>query len=277
MQRDKQGKVTSIMKKKKAKKGKPQAYGENGAVFYDVYVMTKREWLMYVALAGIALAAAGWVFYQNVILSAVLACGGILFPKYQTKVLIKKRKRQLTLQFKDMLYSLSSAVSSGSSVERGFTLALEDMRNQYVDPKTYIIRELELIESRLSLNQNIEEILRDLGVRSGIEDIVTFASIFEISKRTGGNIVDIIRQTTDVISDKIEVEAEMETMLSGKKMEQKVLTAVPIVLLLLLTKTTGDFMYPVFHTLGGRVVSTIALCMIAAGSIWSRKITDIQI
>lgn len=200
-----------------------------------------------------------------------------MFPRFQTKVLIKRRRKQLALQFKDMLYSLSSAISSGSSVERGFSLALEDMRSQYVDSGTYIIREMELIESRLSLNQNIEEILKDLGERSGIEDIVTFASIFEISKRTGGNIVEIIRQTTDVISDKIEVEAEMETMLSGKKMEQKVLTAVPVALLLILTRTTGDFMYPVFHTLGGRIVSTVALIMIIAGSIWSGKITDIRI
>ena len=69
----------------------------------------------------------------------------------------------------------------------------------------------------------------------------------------------------------------MDTMLSGKKMEQKVLTVVPVVLLLLLTKTTGDFMYPVFHSFGGAVVSTIALVMIGAGSLWSRKITDIQI
>ncbi len=262
---------------KKKKKEKPIAYGENGAIIYDVYVMTKGEWLFYAALASAGLAVLGWVFYQRAWLSAVLACGGVFYPKYQTKVLLKKRKQQLTLQFKDMLYSLSSAVSSGSSVERGFALALEDMRNQYVDPNTYIIRELELICSKLSLNQNIEEVLRELGERSGIEDIVTFASIFEISKRTGGNIIEIIRQTTNVISDKIEVETEMDTMLSGKKMEQKVLTVVPVVLLLLLTKTTGDFMYPVFHSFGGAVVSTIALVMIGAGSLWSRKITDIQI
>ena len=35
-----------------------------------------------------------------------------------------------------------------------------------------------------------------------LEDIKTFADIFVVSKRTGGNLVQIIRQTTDIIADK---------------------------------------------------------------------------
>jgi len=57
--------------------------------------------------------------------------------------------------------------------------------------------------------------------RSKNEDVLTFSNIFDISKRQGGNIMQIIRQTTDVISEKIETKTEIETSLSGKKMEQK--------------------------------------------------------
>lgn len=131
--------------------------------------------------------------------------------------------------------------------------------------------------NRISMNQNVEDVFADFAERSGIEDISNFANIVEVAKRTGGNLVQIIRQTTDVIADKIEVESEMDTLLSGKKMEQKVVTVMPVALTLFMTVTTDGFMDPVFTEPGGRVISTIALALILAGALWSNAITRIKI
>ncbi len=69
----------------------------------------------------------------------------------------------------------------------------------------------------------------------------------------------------------------MDTLLSGKKMEQKVLTVIPIVMVLILTEATGGFMDVIFTTMAGRITATITLVMIAVGYFWSKKITDIDI
>lgn len=69
----------------------------------------------------------------------------------------------------------------------------------------------------------------------------------------------------------------MDTMLSGKKMEQKVVTVMPIALTLFMTVTTDGFMDPVFTTLSGRVIATIALALILVGALWSNAITNIKI
>ena len=90
-------------------------------------------------------------------------------------------------------------------------------------------------------------------------------------------MIRIIRQTTDIISDKIETKNEIETALAGRKMEQKVLTAVPVFMILFLTYSSGGFMEPIFTTFGGRIVATIALGMILGGNFWSKKITDIEV
>ena len=138
-------------------------------------------------------------------------------------------------------------------------IALDDMEHQYVDPDTLIIQELELIVSKLNLGANIEDLFLDLAKRSGIDDIRTFAHIFEISKRTGGNLMQIMRQSSNIITEKIETKQEMDTVLAEKKMEQKVMAVAPLALMVLLTQSTGDFMEPLFNTFGGRVVCTIAL------------------
>lgn len=270
------------MKKKKKDKSVVSAEGgtapvSSQAVDYNVYVMSGKEKLFYILLAGAGFFAVGYIFYRSVALSLVFALLAFKFPKIQTKQIIKKRKNKLNMQFKDMIYSLSSSIGAGNSVEHSLELALEDMETQYGDPNAYIVKELSLMVSKVSMNQNVEDVFADFGERSGLEDIKTFANMFEIAKRTSGNTIEIIRQTSGIITDKIEVENEMETMLSGKKMEQRVLTAIPVLLVFFLTETTGDFMGPIFNTLQGRIVATVAIIMIGAGYLWSKKITDIVI
>lgn len=264
-------------KKQKKEKPIPTAKLETAQIDYSVYVMTDQERLMYILLAAAVLFAVGYVFYRNLLICCIFALLSFKYPAMREKEIAETRQKQLTLQFKDMLYSLSSAVSSGSSVENAVSIALDDMRQQYGDPKVSIIRELELMESRLSFGQTIEEVFDDFAKRSHIEDVQTFANIFEISKRTGGNIVKIIRQTTDVITEKIDTKNEIETALSGRKMEQKVLTVMPILLVVCLTYLTEGFMDPIFTTFKGRIIATVGLALVLVGSLWSKKITDIKV
>ena len=68
------------------------------------------------------------------------------WPGIRTKQIIEKRKNQLTLQFKDMLYSLASALAVGKSVESGIQDALLDLKVIYPDPETDILVELEAFD-----------------------------------------------------------------------------------------------------------------------------------
>ena len=260
------------------KKGKESVQTEvRNGTDYNEYYMNPAEWLLYAVLAGAVLFLVGYIFYQHIILSGVLALGGVLYPKMRKKQIIKARKNKLNLQFKDMLYSLSSAVGAGNSVERALSVTLEDMRQQYNDPNAFIIKELELMVSRIALNNTIEDVLNDFAERSHLEDIQTFANIFEISKRTGGNLIEIIRNTTQIIADKIETQTEIETIISGQQMEQKVLLVMPFALVFFMTKAGSGFMDPIFTTLAGRLIATASLAIILVGALWSKKIADIKI
>ena len=270
-------KEKSRQEKSLGKKKIPEEKEYNGAVNYNVYHMTKVEKCCYMVGAGVVLYLLGYIFYRSVAISLLFALLAVKYPAVRTRSIIRKRKKQLTMQFKDMLYSLSSAVGAGNSVERALEIVKDDMISQYGESNVFIVRELELMISRISLNQNIEDIFAEFAERSGVEDVKTFADIFEVSKRTGGNLVQIIRQTTDVIADKIEIETEIDTALSGKKMEQKVVTVMPVLLTWFMTVSTDGFMDPVFQTIGGRVVATVALAMILAGALWSASIANIEI
>lgn len=255
----------------------PEDAAEQTQTNYNVYRMRPAERGMYIVLAAAVLFALGFIFYRSPVIAALLTPLALLYPRIRTKQLIAKRKRQLQLQFQEMLYSLSSAIGAGSSVANAIDLVLDDMERQYFDKDTFIIKELELMSSRIAMNRTVEEVFADFAERSGLDDVRTFASIFEIAKRTGGNLIEIIRQASTVITEKIEIKQEMETMLAGKKFEQKVLSVIPVALIWILTETTTGFMDPIFTTPIGRVVATIALVIIALGYFWSRKIAEIEV
>ena len=75
-----------------------------------------------------------------------------------------------------------------------------------------IVRELELICTGLNNNINIEVLLTDFAERSGLDDVMSFANVFEVCNRQGGDLKRVVNQTRDVISDKMEIEMEIDTM-----------------------------------------------------------------
>ena len=91
---------------------------ESGGLDYSVYYMKPAERLGYILLAAAGLFALGYIFYRSAILAGLLALLSLKYPAIRTKQIIAARRRKLTLQFKDMLYSLSSALGAGCSWKR---------------------------------------------------------------------------------------------------------------------------------------------------------------
>lgn len=269
----------NYFKKRRAlqKEIKENAFTENGKTNYAYYVMPKTEKIFYSIVGIIIFALIGYTFYRNIIVAAVLGCGGLLFPDYMYYVLLDKRKRNLNMQFKDLLYSVSSSLGAGKSVERAFIEAPADLKMLYPDENTDIIRELNYIINGLSLNETIEDLLYDLAERSGDEDIESFADVFVSCKRTGGNLIDVVRITSNIISDKIEIQRDIAAGLSEKKFEQKGMCALMLLMILGLTYMSGDYMDPMFTEISGRIAMTFALGLFAASYFIGSKITNIKV
>ena len=250
---------------------------EDGLTDYDIYVMNKNERMFYIILAYVVIFIVGYVFYENIILAALLGLLAFKFPKMRTGQIIKSRKNALSIQFKDWLYSLSSSMSAGRSIEMAFKESYKDLEIIYTNPETPIMKELQHMIRRLEMNETVEDVVHEFAERTHIEDIMNFADVIKISKRSGGNLVEVIRSTSNVIGDKIETKADIETTISGKKFESRILCCMPVVMVAILTATSYDYMEKVFTTLIGHVVMTISIVMFVAAFFIGEKIMDIEV
>ncbi|MDF2521721.1 MAG: Type secretion system domain [Clostridia bacterium] len=243
---------------------------------YNTYQMKPMERLINIFIASAALMAVGYVFYRNLAMAALLTPISLYYPKIRRAQIIHKRKNELKLQFKDALQSLSSSLYAGRSFESALKGAVDDLLIQY-EPDSYIVQELTIIIRKLEANGTVENAFLEFAVRAHIEEIQTFAEVLDICKRTGGNLIMAIKSSADIISDKIEVYSEIQSILASKKLEQRILSVMPIAMVLMLSVSAMDFMMPVFTQAVGRIVMTISMAMFAAAYLISEKITNIEV
>lgn len=244
---------------------------------YSIYVMTVKEKLLYILSAAAVIYVTVFIFYRSHIISILFLPLAFFYPGIRTKEIINKRRCELNIQFKDMLYSLSSSLSAGKSVEKAFGEILNDLAILYPNPDTDILKEVRYIIKKLELNETIETALSDFARRARLDDIDNFTDVFHTCKRAGGNLVQVIGNTTNIINDKIEIQQEIDTLLAERRMEQKILNILPVGLVLLLSISAADYIEPVFNTAAGKIVMSISLLLLAGAYLISRKIMNIKV
>ncbi|OPX46274.1 hypothetical protein CLHUN_00900 [Ruminiclostridium hungatei] len=244
---------------------------------YDNYIISFKWKIIYVLLAGAAIFGITYLFYRNSFLAGGLSPLGIFYLRHRRKQLVLRRKNQLNLQFKDLLTSLASSLSSGNAVENAFSNALGDLLVLYPGDDACIIRETRIILHKLALNVTIEEAVGDLARRSKLDDIVNFSDCISICKRSGGNLIVAVKNASGIISDKIEMKQEIETLLASRKFEQRILNIMPVVIISLLSVSAQDYISPLFMTNAGKAAMTVSLLLLAAAYLISGKIMSIRL
>lgn len=225
---------------------------------YGQYHLSVQKKAVLIVAAGAACFALGYLFYKHFLPAALFATAGCIFPRIWTQMKIRKRKEALKRQFKQALHILSSALASGKSVENAFEDSLTDLKLLYPSDQIDIVKEWQRILQRIRNGDSLEAALSDFARRSQLEDIQQFTEVFLICKRSGGNMVDVIQQTAQILGEKMETQQEIEVMLARKKFESRMIFLFPLCLIVLLSLGSPEYMRPLYEG-AGRVVMTIAL------------------
>ncbi len=242
---------------------------------YHIYYMSASDRM----IAGLIGAGIGGVvsylfFHSIVVTVAAAAAVAVLAQGIYRESRQKKRKKELLLQFKDLLESLTTSYATGKNTLDSFRDAWNDLEQIYGD-QADITTELAILVTGMENNIAIEDLLSNFANRSGLEDIASFADVFRVSLQ-GANIQKIIAATRDVINDKIEIEMEIQTIIAGNKNELNIMMVMPLVILVSLGGMGSD-MTAASNTPVNVGIKVIALGMFYLAYHLGRKFTDIKI
>lgn len=245
------------------------------AIDYNAYTMNYKERITGFAIGCAIGILVMYVFFRVWIVSAVVGIiVGILFQRPYQQHLLEKRKQGLLLQFKDMMEALSSSYAAGMNTPMAFEESYQDLKTIY-GPQANIVQEIKIITMGLKNNIVIEDLLDDFAKRSGLDDVDSFASVFRVANRQGANIRHIVNETKEMLSEKIEIEMEIQTILSGNKNQLNIMLVMPIVIMLSLSSM--GTMSAVANTPLNIIVKIIVMAIIAFAYVIGRKIVDIKV
>ena len=194
-------------------------------------------------------------FYRSIIAVLPMSAIGIFcFCSIRQKK-TDKAKKELTVQFRECILSVAASLRAGYSVENAFRECRQDMVLLYGED-ALICGELDYIRRGLDINIVLEELLADLAERSDCPEIREFAQIFALAKRNGGSLPDIIRGSAALIGQKIDLQQEIATMLSGKQMEQNIMKLMPFGILLYISLTNRGYFDVLYHNWQGAALMT---------------------
>ncbi|WP_330612015.1 type II secretion system F family protein [Anaeromicropila herbilytica] len=243
---------------------------------YSVYTFSKQEYILY-SLRGLFLSSIiAYLFYRSILSILLFSPYFILYCKQQKKKCIKTRKWNLNIQFRDAIINISGALNAGYSIENAIKQSTEDLKLMY-EKDSYIVKEFEYMTRQLKNNQTIEDVFLDFSNRSKVEDICNFTEVFITAKRTGGDLIKIIRRTSNSISDKIEVKREIITLITAKKFESSIMNFIPLGIILYMWLFSPGFMDPLYGNIKGVVVMSAALVLYGVAYKISQKIIDIEV
>ena len=188
----------------------------------------------------------------------------------------EKNIRVLTRAFRDALHSIKTSLGAGISLEQSIRRVPKDLDVLY-DSKHPLIEAFAQLIRRLDMRIPVEEAFDMMAKGLNIPDITILAKMIRMGKRSGVNMVTVMHISIQALEEKNQIHEEIETMLSARRLEQCILIMMPLIMIILLNCSMGSYMTPLYKTVAGRIVMTIALALQGLGAWLIYKIGDIRI
>lgn len=199
-----------------------------------------------------------FLFYDSMYALILFLGFYFLINKGIEKSEIKKSKMNMKDEFREMILSMASAIESGNSVEHALESVEAEMKLLYGE-QSRIVREIHQSLKKIEANYPIEKTFEEMAVGMAIEEVLMFSDTFKVGKRIGGDMNQIIKDTAEIISERIETENEIECHLAGKIFEFRIMCTMPFVIMLYVRLSSPGYFDVLYHNVIGVSIMTAVL------------------
>lgn len=243
---------------------------------YRQYHLNKKERFIYTLEGILIFGTLGYLFFEEASFSVILCLAILPYLKRKEREQMLKRKEILAAEFVQGAEAFSNALEAGYSKENAVREAVRDLK-EFNTRDSLMLPELLYMQKQLSMNQPIEELFLELGLRSGIEDIETFAEIFAAAGKKGGNLIQIIKQTVEVIKEKQTLLKEIQVQTAAKRLEFHIMCMIVPGMIVYLKLFSPGFLDILYHNLLGQLFMGLTLLGYFGAVSLGERMTEVEI
>jgi len=123
----------------------------------------------------------------------------------------------------------------------------------------------------------IDRALRNVADRMKSRDMRQVGLIGELQRTAGGNAAEVLDTVVATVRERAEVRRLAQTLTAQGRMARWILSVLPVVLGLLMFGASPQLMKPMLTSSGGQVALVFAALLAVAGSLWIKKIVEIEV
>lgn len=179
------------------------------------------------------------------------------------------RRRQFENAFPDALDLMTNALRAGYSLQA----AMEFVGRESQAP---LRQEFLRFYDEQRLGVDVRTALLAMQERIGTEEARLFVTSLIIQRETGGNLVELLTNISNLIRERLKFQANLATLTAEPKMSARVLAAMPFVMFFAIYAINAQYMQPLFVDPVGRLLVVYAVVSVIVGYIIMDRIASID-
>jgi tight adherence protein B len=183
---------------------------------------------------------------------------------------VAKQRALFANQLPDNLQVIASAMRAGHSFVGALQVVVEDAP----EPTR---RELTQVIADERLGVPLEDAFATVVSRMASKDLEQVALVAALQRETGGNTAEVLDRVNETMRERMVLRRLVSALTAQGRMSRWVLTAIPVVLLFLLTSINPHYMNPLYTTAVGKALLVVAATMVVAGSLVIKRIVNITV
>ena len=132
------------------------------------------------------------------------------------------------------------------------------------------------ISAGISVGEPLEKLMLDFSYRCHMEEMEYFSEVFLVGKRSGGNLVGIMKNTIRMLQERMEAIEELYTILADKQLEFYLMSVIPMVMIMYLRIGAGPMIKSLYGNLTGILTMSVCLVIYGGSYLYGKKILEID-
>jgi len=220
---------------------------------------------------GVVFGGATFLLSKNPMLAAGVGFGfGFGIPRFFLNSAIKRRQKKFTKHFADAMDIIVRGVRTGLPLGDCLKIIAHE------SPQPVSGEFLRVVEGE-AVGVPLEVCLERMFERMPVPEVNFFATVLNIQRTTGGNLGESLANLSGVLRGRKLLREKIKALSAEAKMSAMIIGALPIVVMVLISIISPDYMAELYTTPTGHRNLAIGAGMMVMGTLIMRKMINFKI
>lgn len=212
-----------------------------------------------VAALVLACALGAWLASGSALLAAAAGGAALLVPEGWARAVRARRRRRLLAQLPDAIDLLAASLRSGL----GLVAGVEQLAVHQPAP---LGEEVALVVRRQRLGEPLEQALESWRGRIGGPEVSQFVAAISVARELGGGLSDVLARVAATMRERQVIERKIGALTAQGRLQARIVGAMPLLLLLVMTRLQPRPMHLMFTTPPGWAALSLVLVLELGGA-----------